>query len=51
MEHQINNVLDFVRVKPLKIEKISIQELINDCLEGIKIPKNIVIKKPENDIK
>ena len=51
MEHQINNVLDFVRVKPLKIKKISIQELLNDCLEGIKIPKAIVIKKPENDIK
>ena len=46
MEHQINNVLDFVRVKPLKIEKISVQELIDDCLDGMKIPKDIVIKKP-----
>jgi signal transduction histidine kinase len=51
MEHQISNVLDFVRVKPLKIKKISVQELIDDCLKGIKIPKDIVIKTPEKDIK
>lgn len=51
MEHQINNVLDFVRVKPLKIENVSIQELTEECLRGMKIPKGIEVKKPENDVR
>ena len=51
MEHQINNVLDFVRVHPIKIENISIQELVNESLKNMTISEGIVIIKPQNDLK
>ena len=51
MEHQINNILDFVRVHPIKIENISIQELVNESLKNMTISEGIVIIKPQNDLK
>ena len=43
MEHQINNVLDFVRVHPIKIEESSIHELIHDSLKNMQIPEGVII--------
>lgn len=51
LNHQINNVLDFVRSKDLIPTTVSFQEFLNDTLESIQMPNNIIVTKPENDIK
>lgn len=48
--HQINDVLDFVREKPLKLERNSLLDILNSTLEDIQIPKNITVEKPSNDL-
>jgi len=46
MEHQINNVMDFVRIRKLHLQKISLHKLIDDTLNSLIIPNGITIKKP-----
>lgn len=49
MTHQINDILDFVKITDLNIEKSSISELIETSLENTNIPTNIVIEKNIQD--
>lgn len=49
MSGQIEDVLNFVRVTPLHISSVSIRTLFEGALETLEIPKNILIKLPEND--
>ena len=44
MIRQVNDVLDFVRTKPLELENNSISEILNSSLK-VTIPKNIKIKQ------
>ncbi|KAG2480375.1 MAG: putative Histidine kinase [Nitrosopumilales archaeon] len=48
MIRQVNDVLDFVRTKPLELENNSISEILNSSLK-VTIPKNIKISKSNND--
>jgi len=48
MLRQVNDVLDFVRSRPLEIEKNSILDILNSSLK-YSIPKKIKIIKPKND--
>ena len=48
MIRQVNDVLDFVRTKPLELEKNSISDILNSSLK-IAIPDNIKISKSNND--
>ena len=48
MIRQVNDVLDFVRTKPLELENNSIAEILNSSLK-ITIPENIKISKSNND--
>jgi signal transduction histidine kinase len=50
MAHLVNDVLDFARVKPLKLESTSITKILNQINNSMKIPKNIKISFPKNDV-
>lgn len=49
MSHQINDVMDFVKVSPPNLEKNSFLKLVNAALETILIQENVTIIKPEKD--
>jgi len=50
MSHQIEEVLNFVRKKPLDIEKISLSNLFQSAINNIEIPERVTIHLPENEI-
>lgn len=50
ISHQVDDVLDFVRLSPLNIEKINLEELIKNIMSKITVPQNIKITLPENKI-
>ncbi len=50
MTHQMDSVMDFVRIKPLKFEAVSISEIVKSAVQSIKKPKNIRIDIPKNPI-
>jgi len=49
MLRQISDVLDFVRTRPLQLEKNSLSTVLESSLKSI-IPKSIKITKPNNDV-
>ena len=52
MTHQLDNVMDFVRMKSLKIENTLLNEILDSAINSLKIPQNIVIhKKMDPDVK
>lgn len=50
MDMLIRDVLNFARTQPLTLEKNSLTKIIHTALDEIKIPNNIKITTPENDI-
>jgi signal transduction histidine kinase len=50
MEKQINDTLNFLRQTPLQLENISFLKLLEDTLKIIKVPENIKIDVPLDDI-
>lgn len=48
--HQIDNVLDFIKGKPLKLTRQPLQEIIDSSLLDIKKPSEITIKSKDTDI-
>ncbi|MBI4131974.1 MAG: HAMP domain-containing histidine kinase, partial [Nitrosarchaeum sp.] len=50
IQNQIDDTLNFIRQTPLKLEKISLLKLLENTLKTIKIPENIKIDLPLNDI-
>ena len=49
MTHQVNDVLDYIRSPPLKIEENSLSVIIQDTIERIQIPDTVNIHPPKND--
>jgi signal transduction histidine kinase len=49
MLRQINDVLDFVRTRPLQLEKKSLSIILESSIKS-NVPKSIKISKPENDL-
>lgn len=49
MTHQIQDVLDFVKITPLKIEETSLLGLLNRVVEIQSLPKDVSISLPQND--
>jgi signal transduction histidine kinase len=45
MSHQINNVLDFVKIKEPVINEVTISSIINSTLEHLELPTTITIQK------
>ena len=50
MTHQVNDVLDFVRTKPLSLKGVSLKSLLLSSLETLNVPKEIKITHPQLDI-
>ena len=48
--YQVENVLDFVRERPIEQNKIKIDELIEGVLETITVPETVTIQKQDADI-
>ena len=49
MSRQINDVLDFVRTRPLELEKKSVKDIIDESLKSVPL-ESVKIVKPENDV-
>lgn len=49
INHQINQVLGFVKTIPLDIKLVSISKVLDDSIKNINVPKNISITLPEKD--
>ena len=50
ISHQVDDVLDFIRIHPLEKEEISLNSLLKDCVASLKVQKNIRINFPQNDL-
>lgn len=44
ISHQVNEVLDFIRIRPLQKENISLSSCISSALDYVSIPRNIKIE-------
>ena len=51
INHQVENVLDFVREKPLKFESTSLNSILNFVIDRINVPSNVIINLPKDDLK
>jgi signal transduction histidine kinase len=49
ISHQVDGVLDFIRIHPLKKEKLSLKSLLRESVDAIFVPKHIEIVLPPND--
>jgi len=45
MSHQINNVLDFVKIKEPVINEVTMSSIINSTLEHVELPATVTIQK------
>ena len=50
IQTQIDDTLNFIRQTPLKLENVSFLKLLEDTLKIIKVPENIKIDAPSDDI-
>jgi signal transduction histidine kinase len=51
MSRQIEDVLNFVRITPLNEDLVSIRTLLDGAIDSLEIPKNVVVKLPETNLK
>lgn len=50
MSHQINDVLNFVRVTPIELQLTTLQQLLESAKTSLEIPKNISMIIPQSDL-
>ncbi len=50
MSHQIAEVLDFVRSKPVTKQSVEFSKMINNVLNSMLVPKRVKIIKPDKDV-
>jgi len=50
ISHQINDVLEYVRITPANLEKTSVNKMIQSAIKSIQIPPNITITPPQKDV-
>lgn len=50
ISHQIEDVLNFVRITPLTMKNVQIHSIFDSALESIEIPKNIEIEFPKSTL-
>ena len=50
ISHQIEDVLNYVRNKPLDLEMISFSKMLQSTINNIEIPKRVNVHLPENDV-
>ncbi|MCH7969150.1 MAG: PAS domain S-box protein [Thaumarchaeota archaeon] len=49
INHQVDNVLDFVKNKPLQFENTSLSSILDFVIEKINVPADVTINLPKND--
>jgi len=49
MSHQIDDVLNFVRITPLNLSEKKISDIINESIDSLEIPNNIKLKIQNSD--
>ncbi len=49
MSHQLEDVMDYVRISPLKMQNYSLCVILQDVVERISTPGHITIRLPQND--
>jgi len=47
--HQIDEVMEYLRKQPLRLNNTKVSDVITDALDSIYIPNNIMLKLPKND--
>jgi signal transduction histidine kinase len=50
ISHQLDDVLDFIKHKPIQKTNVKISELLGNVLERIIIPHNVEIRLPQSDM-
>ena len=50
MSHQINDVLNYVRITPLHLEKITVTSLLESAKKSLNIQDNVSISIPDSEI-
>jgi len=50
MSHQIENVLDFIKLRPLTLKITPIFKIFDSAIDDVKIPSGIEIEKSGNDV-
>lgn len=50
ISHQIEDVLEYVRITPANLSESSLNKIIESAINSIKVPSNITIQIPQNDI-
>ena len=50
ISHQINDVLNYVRITPLEIRSINISNLLQSAKDSLDIPNNISLSIPDSEI-
>jgi len=51
ISHQINEVLDFVKVSPIQISNNSVLHMIQNSIDRVKVPESVQVNLPSNDVK
>ena len=49
--HQVDDVLDFVRISPLKLVHTSVHELVENSIQKINVPNYVQVKISDSDAK
>src|SRR5574338_240479 len=49
MSHQLEDVMDYVRMSPLKKKDYSLCVILQDVVERVTVPDGITVKLPQND--
>ena len=50
IDHQVSEVLDFIKISSLKIEKVSLLTILKDVVSTKKFSDNIEVILPQNDV-
>jgi len=50
ISHQIDEVMDFVKVSPVKTSNNSVLEMLNNSVDRLKVPPSVKIDMPDRDV-
>ncbi len=50
MSHQVDDVLDYVKINPLTKKRAKLSFILHDSMKRVSIPKNIKVTLPKNDV-
>jgi len=51
MSHQIDDVMDYIRARPLNIHQYSFDDMVQETLDHLEIPKTVEVVHQKSDVK